>query len=351
MNALPPLVLVTGAPGAGKSTLAGLLGEFLKLPVLSRDALKEAMADFTRFETLAESERFGLASVGVFYSAAKTLLRAGTGAILDTNFRRGVSDPELLPLLEISRAVQVHCAVPPEENSRRYIARHERGERHPAHFDAERIARVQSGERKVDWSAYEPLEIGIPTLRVDTQSGHKPLLTEILAFVKREAMGVAQPTTPEYPKKHMGSGALFFNAAGDLLMVKPTYRDYWSIPGGVVEERESPHAGCVREVREELGLTVPIGRMLLLDYMSPAGDIRESLQFFFDGGVLDSTTIEQISVPPAELSGYRFAPLEEVMAVVNPRIARRLPHALQALREGTTAYLEDGTPLLAPTPA
>src|SRR5947208_3190660 len=79
----PPLVLVHGAPATGKSTLARCVATALRLPLLSRDALKEAMADRVPFDSLAESDRFGLASVGVFYAVARELLAAGTGVVLD----------------------------------------------------------------------------------------------------------------------------------------------------------------------------------------------------------------------------------------------------------------------------
>jgi 8-oxo-dGTP diphosphatase len=51
----------------------------------------------------------------------------------------------------------------------------------------------------------------------------------------------------------MGAGVLFTNAAGDPLLVEPTYKDTWEIPGGLVEAGEDPRTCAMREVREELG--------------------------------------------------------------------------------------------------
>ena len=340
---LAPLVLVNGAPAAGKSTLARQIASALRLPLLSRDALKEAMAERTPFESLAENERFGLASVGVFYGVAGELLAAGVGAVLDNVFSRGVVEDDLRPLIARARAVQVHCAVPPEENRRRYVARFERGERHACHFDGERIARVLSGERRIDWSRFEPLELGIPTLRVDTWSGYAPDLERILQWVRESVAAPAAEAGPRYPTKQMGAGALFFNNAGELLLVKPTYRDHWSVPGGVVEADESPREACRREVREEIGLEVNIGRLLVVDYTTPrTGRGRESLQFLFSGGLLGAREIERITLPPAELSAFRFAPVAEAAAALNPRLACRLPAALAALSTRGGVYLEDG---------
>jgi 8-oxo-dGTP diphosphatase len=125
--------------------------------------------------------------------------------------------------------------------------------------------------------------------------------------------------------------------------VKPTYRDHWSIPGGVIEVGESPRAGCEREVAEEIGLRVQLGALLAVDYTTPttaAG--RESLQFLFDGGVLDAEQMACIALPPAELSGHQFATPDEVRRLLNPRLARRLPSALAARHNRTDVYLEEG---------
>jgi ADP-ribose pyrophosphatase YjhB (NUDIX family) len=64
----------------------------------------------------------------------------------------------------------------------------------------------------------------------------------------------------------MAAGALFFDAADRVLMVEPTYKDYWEVPGGYVETGESPLQAAVREVHEELGITSPIGRLLAVDW-------------------------------------------------------------------------------------
>ena len=54
----------------------------------------------------------------------------------------------------------------------------------------------------------------------------------------------------------VAAGALFSDESGRVLLVKPTYKKTWDIPGGYVEPGESPRAACIREIREELGLSV-----------------------------------------------------------------------------------------------
>ncbi len=96
------------------------------------------------------------------------------------------------------------------------------------------------------------------------------------------------------PAKRMGAGCLFFDAAGQVMLVRPTYKLSWEIPGGVVERNESPKQCCKREVQEEIGLRREIGDLLVVDYNSEMGERSESLMFIFDGGTLTSAEIEAI---------------------------------------------------------
>jgi 8-oxo-dGTP diphosphatase len=70
--------------------------------------------------------------------------------------------------------------------------------------------------------------------------------------------------TARLPMKRMAAGGLFLNADHHLLIVKPIYREGWQVPGGIVNADESPLTACRREVREELGIDVDLGRLLSL---------------------------------------------------------------------------------------
>ncbi|MFV2083087.1 NUDIX domain-containing protein [Micromonospora sp. LOL_021] len=71
--------------------------------------------------------------------------------------------------------------------------------------------------------------------------------------------------TATLPRKRMGSAVLLRDRDGRILLVEPTYKDYWELPGGVVEADESPYDAAVRELAEELGLAVTPGRLLVVD--------------------------------------------------------------------------------------
>ena len=65
------------------------------------------------------------------------------------------------------------------------------------------------------------------------------------------------------------AAALITDPSGGVLLVKPNYRDHWSLPGGVLEHGEPPHRGCAREVAEEVGLQITVGPLLVVDWAAP----------------------------------------------------------------------------------
>jgi len=143
------------------------------------------------------------------------------------------------------------------------------------------------------------------------------------------------------PRKRMGAGALVRDADGRVLLVEPTYKQTWEIPGGAVEADESPRSACVREVEEELGLRREVGRLLCLEWQGSEPDRTESLMLVYDGGViLDPTAIR---LPNDELASFRFVAVDELAGLLEERVVRRVRAALEALADGSTAELENGT--------
>jgi 8-oxo-dGTP diphosphatase len=146
------------------------------------------------------------------------------------------------------------------------------------------------------------------------------------------------------PKKRMAAGCLFRNSSNQILIVQPTYKPVWETPGGVTEENESPKTCAAREVREELGLEVSVGRLLVVDYTSENEEYTEALMWVFDGGILSDTQILSIKLPASELKSFRFVDLLELEPLVIPRMFRRLEQAFFAILNNQTLYLENQLP-------
>lgn len=140
------------------------------------------------------------------------------------------------------------------------------------------------------------------------------------------------------PAVLVAAGGLITNTSGEVLLVKPNYRDHWGFPGGMVEEGEPPHEACARELQEEIGLEPPIGDLLVVGWAPPKDERKRSMIYLlFDcGTVADDVTI---TLQASELDAHIFLPSGKATALLDPLVARRLPAGLQARQTGRTAYL------------
>ncbi|MFE7868743.1 NUDIX domain-containing protein [Micromonospora humida] len=137
------------------------------------------------------------------------------------------------------------------------------------------------------------------------------------------------------------AGVILRDQVGRVLVVHPTYKDVREIPGGMVEPDESPADACVREIQEELGLPVPTGTLLCVDWVPASPPWDGGLMFVFDGGVLTADQITAIRLYPDELDRFDFVEPERLSEVLIPRLARRVAAAVAAIGHGGV-YLEDG---------
>lgn len=126
-----------------------------------------------------------------------------------------------------------------------------------------------------------------------------------------------------------------------MLLVKPTYKDGWDIPGGYVEPGEMPIEACEREIREELSLSVQISTLLAVDW-APSEREGDKILFVFDGGDLPADLLADIRLEAAELDVWDFHSPAGFLSLMPDRLARRLKHAVDARRAGTPVYLEHG---------
>nr|WP_179791258.1 NUDIX hydrolase [Actinopolymorpha rutila] len=143
----------------------------------------------------------------------------------------------------------------------------------------------------------------------------------------------------------MAAGALLFDPAGRVLLVQPTYKASWEIPGGIVEADESPHAAVCRELKEELGLHRDRLSLLTVDWVPPYEGKPDGVMFVFDGGSVGPDEVSAITLPEDELRGWSFCTRAEAEGLLSARLARRVAASVEARSVGRPAYLEDGSPL------
>jgi 8-oxo-dGTP pyrophosphatase MutT (NUDIX family) len=142
------------------------------------------------------------------------------------------------------------------------------------------------------------------------------------------------------PRIPASAGALIFDKAGRLLILKPNYKAGWTIPGGQIEETgESPWEGCRRETFEECGLTLKRGRLACVDFLRPRPGRPGGVRFLFDCGQFGDKRLAAISIDRTEIDEHCFAEPAEAAARLSGPVRRRVLAATGGKR---CVYLEEG---------
>ncbi|MEO3976916.1 NUDIX hydrolase [Streptomyces sp. CAU 1734] len=148
-----------------------------------------------------------------------------------------------------------------------------------------------------------------------------------------------EPTTA---RSNVSVGAVIRDDQDRVLIVDPVYKPYWNLPGGHAEQGETPEETCRREVREEIGLDLEPGRLLVRALLSLPG--REPHHYvIYDCGVLSSEQRDAIRLQKSELKDHRFSAPEDITEDEIPPPARPMwDAALRALAEGRTIEITAG---------
>jgi 8-oxo-dGTP pyrophosphatase MutT (NUDIX family) len=160
------------------------------------------------------------------------------------------------------------------------------------------------------------------------------------AYVLDRDAGVPVRDVPRIPAS---AGALIHDRHARLLILKPSYKAGWTIPGGEIEaDGESPWQGCQRETLEECGLRIERGRLVCVDFLAPRPGRAGGMRFLFHCGRLPSEQLDAIVLDGAEIDAYRFVDLAEASDLLSGPVRRRV---VAAAGRSHCVYLENGRPV------
>jgi predicted kinase len=175
---------VTGRPAAGKSTLAKWLSQELRLPLVSKDTIREELFNRLGWKDRKWAQGLGKASVDMMFYFARAELAVGHSIIMDNTFYPPVSSPMFQALKEQYKAesIQIVCNSDRETLFQRFISRANSGKRHPGHGDHEVLEELYAN--LADTSS-QILDIGGTVIEVDTTEFENINYQKILNGVRK----------------------------------------------------------------------------------------------------------------------------------------------------------------------
>ncbi len=163
------LIIVTGAPAAGKTTVGRRLAEELGLPFIYKDGIKEILFDRLGWRDREWSKRLGAGAIDVLFHLVEAQLRANQPCVAEANFKPEFDTRRFMALKRAYRfePLQIVCASDAAVLAERYRARAIGGNRHPGHLD-----QVLSDEFDATTlqDAHRAMALGGPVVHLDTSN-------------------------------------------------------------------------------------------------------------------------------------------------------------------------------------
>ena len=162
-----PLIIISGPPGTGKTTLGKRIAKELNLPIVHKDGIKELLFDTLGWSDRAWSKKLGIATYALLYYFLEAQLSAGRSCIVESNFHPEYDTEQFLALKAKYdfEPLQICCMANGEVLFQRFKERAASGVRHPGHVETLNLEEFKPALLR---GRDEVLDIGGTVIEFDT---------------------------------------------------------------------------------------------------------------------------------------------------------------------------------------
>ncbi|MFI7174733.1 AAA family ATPase [Streptomyces spororaveus] len=182
MPTRPTLVVVSGPPASGKTTLAHSLAHELGCPAIIRDEIKQGMVISTAAYQPGAEDPLNIPAMRAFFDTLSLLLEAGVTIVAEAAYQDRLWRPGLEPLTKIADLRIIRCTTPTPTIIERMTERADSDRHRTAHGDRQLLTDIAVG-------AYSPegfvdISLDAPTLLVNTSDGYEPAISQLMEFIR-----------------------------------------------------------------------------------------------------------------------------------------------------------------------
>lgn len=184
MSRKPICIIVTGRPGSGKTTLSGKLADRLRMPVVSRDGIKEGYVNTYGVKHDRLPPDVNRLVTDLFFDIVNRYLAAKVSVIIEAAFQHRIWEPRVPRILELCTPVFVVCAIDGMVAARRHL---QRGLDDPDRefYHGDRRVEIYRRTREIAPPGnYTAPDFDVPTIHVSTEDGYLPGIDGIVKRIR-----------------------------------------------------------------------------------------------------------------------------------------------------------------------